>query len=493
VRTQEISTLALGSYQLEPGDEIKLFARVEDNDPHAEGAQVREDGVAIGKGSESSVTLIRIISQQQFDQMRRTKEGMKMLASKYQQARRRLEQLNSELEEMRKKLEDATNSDAELSEQDRKDLEKLTKRMQEESEAFKKLSEQTLPYDLDKELSPQLKEQSEALQKMAEQMKTLSKNQAATKKSASEQLKQMQKQLGQQRQQHEQNSMQPVELIEKILPLMKDQAKFVQLYQQQRALAERLESLRELEDTDDPSVKARMRELEEEQQQLREALEQLNNDINSHVAALPDDPRLDKLRATATQFSQALRESGAGEVMDSAEQGLAEFNGKQGHAEAERAADILESLMSKCQGMGGQCKSCLPAFNPSLSQCMSQTLDQLMKDAGFGMGMGNQPGAGMGAGGGYSAQRSQAQNIGLYGAQPIFDQAAASQGGSDQDSPATDGTGSAFRNRNRSDQSIFGLSDGLRAAGAGESVVPLPYRRKVGRYFQRLADEVGEQ
>lgn len=495
VRTQEVITLSLGAFQLEPGDEIKLFARVEDNDPHAEGEQVRADGAAIGKGSESTVSLIRIISEQEFDQMRRTKEGMKMLASKYQQARRRLEQLNSEMEQMRKKLEEAKESGAELSEQDRKELENLTKRMKEESEAFKKLSEQTLPYDLDKELSPQLKEQSEALKKLAEQMKELSKNKSATKKSAAEELKKMQEQLGQQRKKQEQNANQPVELIEAILPLMKDQAKFMQLYQQQRALAERLESLRQHEDTDDPSVKARMRELEEEQKQIREALEQLNNDILIHAATLPDDPRLDKLRDTATQFAQALSESGASDAMDNAEQGLTVFNGKQGHAEAKRAADILESLISKCQGMGGQCKNCLPSFNPSLSQCMSQTLDQLMKDAGFNPGnsMGSSPGTSTGNGGGYSAQRSQAQNIGLYGAQPLYDQSAEARGGSDQDAQAADGTGSAFRIHSESDESIFGLSDGLRAAGSGESVVPLPYRRKVGRYFQRLADEVGEQ
>jgi hypothetical protein len=272
---------------------------------------------------------------------------------------------------------------------------------------------------------------------------------------------------------------------------MKDQSQFMQLAQQQRDLANRLESLKQLEDTDDPAVKVRMRELETEQNQLHEALEQLVDDIDSHVSSLPDDPRLDNLRETAQQFSQALRESGASEAMDRAEQGLTKFNGREGHSNAKRAADILESMISQCNGMGQACKDCLPAFNPSLSQSMSQTLDQLLADAGFGQNMGN--GFGQGAGGGYSSQQSSMQNVGLFGSQPLIDQAASARSGTSQDAQEASGAGTAFRSRNQEELNVFGASNGSSASGVGESVVPLPYRRKVGRYFQRLADEVGEQ
>lgn len=490
VRSHEVVSLPFSAFQLEPGDEIKLFARVEDNAPTLGGSDASNAGRVIGKGSESSVVTIRIISQQEFDRMRRSKEGMQMLASKYQQARRRLEQLNAELEEMQKKLEERPPG-SELSEEDRKALDELKKRLEEESQAFQELSEQSLPYDLDKQLSPQLKEQSEKLKKLAEQMQQLSENKQATNKSAAEQLKQMQEALGQQRKQHDQNAMQPVELIEALLPLMKDQSRFMQLAQQQRDLANRLESLKQFEDTDDPAVKVRMRELETEQDQLHEALDQLVDDIDSHVSSLPDDPRLDNLRETAQQFSQALRESGAGDAMESAEQGLAKFNGRDGHSNAKRAADILESMISQCNGMGQACKDCLPAFNPSLSQSMSQTLDQLLADAGFGQNMGN--GFGQGAGGGYSSQQSSMQNVGLFGSQPLIDQAASARSGTSQDAREASGTGAAYRSRNQEELNVFGASNGSSASGVGESVVPLPYRRKVGRYFQRLADEVGEQ
>jgi hypothetical protein len=85
--------LPLSAYGLEPGDVIKLFARVEDNDP------------AGAKGSESAVATVRIISQEDFERMIRTQAGLEVLASKYEQARRRLEKKSRELESLRKEIE----------------------------------------------------------------------------------------------------------------------------------------------------------------------------------------------------------------------------------------------------------------------------------------------------------------------------------------------------------------------------------------------------
>ena len=62
-RLDESVRLPLDRYGLEPGDVIKLFGRVEDNDP------------AGAKGAESSVVTVRIISQEEFERMIRTREG----------------------------------------------------------------------------------------------------------------------------------------------------------------------------------------------------------------------------------------------------------------------------------------------------------------------------------------------------------------------------------------------------------------------------------
>ncbi|HEY1786319.1 MAG TPA: hypothetical protein VGG30_12245, partial [Pirellulales bacterium] len=85
-------TLPLSAYGLEPGDVIKLFARVEDNDP---------SGV---KGAESSLVTVQIISQKDFERMQRMREGLESLASKYHQADRRMEALAADNEALRKAL-----------------------------------------------------------------------------------------------------------------------------------------------------------------------------------------------------------------------------------------------------------------------------------------------------------------------------------------------------------------------------------------------------
>ena len=108
---------------------------------------------------------------------------------------------------------------------------------------------------------------------------------------------------------------------------MEDQARFVQLYLRQRDLAERLTSLKGHDREDDPASKARMRDLEAEQKQIRSELGRLLDDIEEHARLLPDDPQLAKLRETAQEFAAAVRASGAAEAMTDAEEALAAFAG----------------------------------------------------------------------------------------------------------------------------------------------------------------------
>jgi len=286
--------------------------------------------------------------------------------------------------------------------------------------------------------------------------------------------------------------MQPLELLSQILPLKQAESRFVRLYQRQRDLAERLASLDGRDGEDNPALKARMRELEEEQAQLRNELRELLDDIEAHAEQLPDDPRLDELRQSALEFADAVRHCGASEAMVDAETGLAEFSGTRGHAGAKEAADLLEQFLSQCQGMGGQCEGCLPEFSPSLGQCLGQTLQQMMGDMGFGMG--NKPGSGMGqaAGGGYSSARSGLQNVGMYGGMPLMDQPSM-QGGLSETSQSAAGQAAEFAQPGEQDAGLYGARQPGQFGGSGEAVVPLRYQRKVGRYFQRLADEIGDE
>lgn len=483
-RVHEATVLPLAAYGLQPGDQIKLFARVEDNDP----AAIAENGA--GKGAESAIALIRIISQSEFDRMQRSRDGLQMLASKYQQAQRRLESLAQEMEELQKKL-DAEPADSPAAAERREELQRLSKRLREESEALKQLSQQLLPYKLDEELTKQLEGLGKQLAELAQQAEGSAANSAATNKQLSEQLQALRNQLKQGRDGLQQEAQAPIALLKAILPLKQDEARFMRLYQRQVDLAGRLASLKGRDGEDDPALKSRMRELEDEQRELRQELAALAQAITEHTLQLPEDSRLDKLRSTAEKFAEALRSCGASEAMSEAESGLAEFSGTRGHAGAQRAADLLAALLSQCQGMGGECKNCLPSFKPGGGNGLGQTLDQLLSEMGFGNGSGGDGGMGWGAGNGFSSRPGSQQNVGLYGGNPLAD-AAGFREGSSTDAQGTVGVTGAGGPGGERGSGYAARRTGTPAAG-GDVVVPLRYRQQVGRYLERLSDELGDE
>ena len=478
-RASLATVLPLEQYRLQPGDEIKLFARVEDNDPHG-------PAESVGKGAESSVVTVRIISQQDFERMQQTRAGMQMLMNKYQEAQRRMEKLAAEMEKLNKELEKQSqgSEQAAPTEEIREQLQKLAEQLQSEAEAIQKLSETPLGLEADRELSPQLQQIAELLKEMSQQTGAMSSNPKLSAKELQEQMQQLLERLEQQRQRHQQDALEPLEHLRQVLPLKQAEAAFVRLAQRQRQLAERLASLQNYEGQDDPAKKARMRDFEEEQRKIREELRDLLDRIDEQAAALPEDERLEQLRETAREFAKAVRESEAGDEMLRAEDSLSRFSGSQGHHSADCAADILEQFLSKCQGMGGQCKDCLPKFSPGLGACLQQTLDQLapgMGTAGFGMGA-------AGAGG-YSSQASTLENVGLYGGLP-FMEALGMQGGMDSSTAAAGTLTDAFRDKSAQDTSGFQTHQSDPAIGGAEWGVPVQYRRPTGRYLQWLADEL---
>ena len=159
-RVYESIYLPLNEYGLAPGDVIKLFARVEDNNPAGE------------KGAESSVVEVRIISQEEFERMLRAREGINVLLSKYREAQRRMEQLTEELESLRKKLEAASPDDP-VSGELREELGRTLMRLVKESKELRRLAGHDLPFDLDKHLSPLVDEMAsgvEDLQRWLEEL-----------------------------------------------------------------------------------------------------------------------------------------------------------------------------------------------------------------------------------------------------------------------------------------------------------------------------------
>jgi len=467
--------LPLADYGLEPGDVIKLFGRVEDNDNYPEGV----------KGSESSVVTVRIISQEEFERMLQVRQGLEVLMSKYQAARRRMTALAEEAEGLRKKTEELP-PDSPLDPEIRKRTEQLLERLRKESQEIRKSARHVLPYDLDKNLTPQLERLAKIPEDVAAEIQKLLDQSDLDHEALARQLEKATRQLASEYERFDKEALEALEHLASIFPLIADQSRFVMLVLRQKDLAERLSALKGRDGEDNPVLKTRMRDLEQEQRQIREELGTLLDDIEDHVTRLPEDPRLEKLRETATKFVQDVRASGASEAMGEAEVGLAEFSGTRGYEKAQEAADILSRFLSDCQSMGNCAGGCL-VFQPTLGNCLGNTVGQLLAQMGMGMGTGM---GGMGSGmGGFSIRGG---NVGLYGSLPGIGAAADDGfgGGRSSDDPSGDyAAGRANPDRRTlSDSSVGPTAAGISAVG-----VPVRYRRRAAEYFQRITEALGDR
>jgi cell division septum initiation protein DivIVA len=470
-RHDERISLPLAGYGLSAGDVIKLFARVEDNDP------------AGAKGSESPVVVVRIISQEEFERMLRLRQGLEVLASKYHEARRRLEGLHKEAEGLRKKLQKLPPRGA-LAEETRREIRRLQRLMRRESDALRQAALQRLPFDLDEKLSPELDRLARMTDEMAKALDELQKQRDLLNDDAAKQLEKMLKRLGADRQRYATSAMEPMEHLEAIFPLLIDQERFVVLVLRQQDLVERMGPLALRDGGDDPALRARMRDLEHDQREIRLALDQLLGDIEDHATRLPERPELKKLRETARKFVRDVRASGATAAMTEAEAALAEFAGTRALDKAKLAAQILERFLKRCQGedgMGSQCRGAL-VFQPTLANCMGNTIAQLLCEMGFGAGS-------FSGAGGYGA-------FGLYGSMGGMSGMASGQYGEPHGAGNAGGPGTASGSSGGGNPDLFTAGDAVgtgTATAAGETTVPVRYQRQVGQYFQRLAEELGNR
>ncbi|MEZ6088983.1 MAG: hypothetical protein R3C05_13350 [Pirellulaceae bacterium] len=488
-RVEQQWELPLLNYGLSPGDEIRLFARTEDNDP------------AGAKGAESPVTTVHIISVQQFQELMVQRKGAESIQAKYQAARRYFDQLAGALRDVEEaQAELAANPDsAEAAQKLQEKLAAAENAAQQAADEIDKLGEQPLPIDVDQELSKRLQEMSQDAANMARQLQQLQKN--ANPSLSAEDQQQLQEMLetsGALQQQLTDQAIDPLKKMQTMLPLVIDQQRFVQLTQQQRDLSERLSGLKGA-NPEEPATQRRIAELESEQEQLKQALGQLLNDIEQHAADLPIVPEVDQLRSTAQEFVQAVRDSQADTEMNLAQSKLLEDKFEDAQTRSAKAAEILESFLSQCEGMGNSaCQNCRAAFNPSLG-CpnLGNSIEQMlammgMKPGRSGMKLGGSPGMGFGwgAGGGYSQRFAGPQNIGMYGSLPT-PQTAAGRGQSDRKSQG-------FQTSQIIEKQGGGLnhdetSRSGEPGGAAINSMPADYRAKVAEYFRNLSNAINDQ
>jgi hypothetical protein len=445
---------------LKPGDTIRLTGRAQDNDP------------AGAKGSESPVAVVQIISQDDYNRMLLARAGMDMLLSKYEQAQRRLEAEETSLRKLKEQL-GKLSPDSPLAQELRKQAGDIADAAVNDANEIDEARDLALPFDIDKALTPKLEDVANQLRTSANRLKTGTQS-ASSVKDETALVDELIKGVDQTQGDFAQQATIPLEFLAAIYPLIADQQKFVQIYQREDGLAQRLVGF--ADGVEDPKDKARLRDMEQEQLHIRQGLEGLLEDIANHVKALPADPRLDSLRKSATDFADAVGQSGADDGMNAAESALAAFWGKSGQLEAAATAKILKSFIADNQngGMGQAAQGAL-AFQPSLGANLGNSVAQLLKANGLG-----------GGSGGYAMPGESGQGGGLYGNMPLGMATGRgnlagglSAGGTTTNTPGAPGGQES--------------TAGARTGSAQAVPVPPQYRHKVDQYFQRLADELQKE
>ncbi|MCZ7644418.1 MAG: hypothetical protein M5U26_03910 [Planctomycetota bacterium] len=437
--------LPLSQWSLAPGDEIALYASVWDNDP------------AGAKAAMTPVHRITIITKELYRELLRQQETIDDLNDRYQP-------WLSQLAELRKQVDQARKSG------EAKDAEAVKKTLREMVERLQDQLKEPPVFDADLQFSKELQELLETLQQ-------------AQKEAEDDDYEGLNQLLGDEQEDLDENLKLPLETLVKLYRLIEDETLYAVLTQIQEDLAKRLERFKGKEHVGDPEEQRELRALLDEQQQVRDALRRLLQDIRDHAAQLPrEDERFKELVESAERFATEVQESDLDRKLGECEQALAGNKGADAAERARDAAERMKEFLEKCcgqQGLGEQTESRLRKFAPK----MVETVNQLLG----GRGLPKLGQRGQGRTGGF---RSGKSNVGLYGSK----QRKASGGGR-SDKKNQDGVPIAGGGK-MDDVEGFGM---LQEFGDGDSTgvpygaLPGRYRGVVRDFYRKVVDDWGKK
>ena len=201
------------------------------------------------------------------------------------------------------------------------------------------------------------------------------------------------------------------------------------------------------------------------------------------LAKVPNDAEYGPLRDDVNDFLKALAATKAEEDINTAVQSLHAKDHTTGYALAQLAADKLDKLVGKCNGLPQQGKQCTTArFKPKISKAGS-SLGQILS------AMGANSGDGQGGQDGYGLFND---DVGLYG--PNMELAGEQSGGKREDRGGN-GRGQSIASApgDANDAALAPPGTPGRVRLQPDAKFPLKYRDIVGEYFKSIAETATEE
>lgn len=271
---------------------------------------------------------------------------------------------------------------------------------------------------------------------------------------------------------------QPLDALRKIAPLIAAESKFVQLVARQRLIVDQLDRFRKLDSIHDQADRQEIVKLREQESEIRRAMSELMDEIESQAEKLGDDPDLQDLKQSSLKFVAAIRSSQIDPALAEARRSLSRFHGSDSYAHALAALEEMEKFLRQCQSNSAAAGQCLKKkFAPGLPREGSgNSLAQMLAQMGLNPGNGS----------GYSMRGNSGQNIGLYGNQPFAQRTGSGRGETGGMTPSR-GERSVGSGNNIASQGMMELPETARTSARD---VPLRYRKQTEIYLRRLAEQV---
>lgn len=444
-----------------PGDVIEYFFEAADNDP---------------KGPNVALTRpyrLEIISEEQYKQVLMRMAAKKALFEPYFKLGNQLRRLAERARETDRKAQQAK-TDAER-EEAQKEAEELSQDLKDYQDALAKLMKNPAMFDVEKEFRDTLAEQQKQMNQTAQKAKSGAR--PLNKKSLSE----VAKELSEMSQQEQKEVSQPAQMLAEVARVLARADEFVRLARAQASVAQMLRRFAERHDALSRTEQVEMEELKQQQTNIREALKRYIDTMPELLAKVPADPEFEPLREDVQNFLKALASEKIDQDMTDALKNLTERDHGSGYALAQLAADKMDKLVGKCNGLPQQGKQCTTArFKPKLSKAGS-SLGQIL--SAMGSSGGGEGGEGYGLYG---------ENTALYG--PNMELAGEQSGGRRE--------GSQGAGRGRTVAAVAGGSADAEMNQPGapgrvrlqpDAKFPLKYRDIVGEYFKSIAETATEE
>ena len=452
------SVEATGAFELDqlgvrPGDVIDYYFEAADNYPKGPNITF------------SRPYRLQIISQEQYESVLRQAAARKALFEPYLKLDAWLRRLAEHSRTLAAQADGASPAA-------RAEAEELAKQLAKYDEALAKLLQDPMMFDVENSFRATLDAQRAKVGEAAGKLKAALGGGTLDAKH----LKELSELLSELAQTQEDRVEQPAQQITTVVHLVSRADTFVKLAGEQATLAQMLRRFADKTNAMTHLEQSEVQELARQQRRLGDALHELLGQLPELLAKVPADTQFDPLREDVNTFLKAVADAKIEEYQAGAAKTMEEADTMTARQLAQQAADEMDKLISRCNGVAGKAQQCLTAhFKPKLSAPgLGDTLQQIMAALNTGNGQGGRDGYGL-----------FNEDVALYGPNVEL---AGEQAGGNGDAGGTTGQATATITGNAPDEAVSSAETHGHVRLQPEVKFPLRYRELVGEYFRVMAE-----